>query len=41
LDKWAVGTGYTAPDYQVGLILGDKGKDSMLLLVTVFDICVF
>eukprot|EP00210_Caulerpa_lentillifera_P001458 g1399.t1 len=26
LDKWAVGTGYTAPDYQVGLILGDKGE---------------
>jgi len=26
VDKWALGAGYTAADYQVGLILGEKGE---------------
>lgn len=25
VEKWALGAGYTQPDYQVGLILGEKG----------------
>ena len=30
LEKWALGAGYSAEDYQAGLILGEKGENAPL-----------
>ena len=32
LEKWALGAGYSAEDYQAGLILGEKGEQTHFVI---------